>query len=600
MKILVTGAYGLIGQHLINSIPENNQVIATSRIKRKNFDNKKNIINKIINWESEIEINKLLKGVDIVIHGAAVDQSLSFKNPLQAIEFNSLYTQRLINLAIKKGVKKFIYFSTVHVYKSRLIGNISENTGLSNSHPYSISKKLGEEFIINAVENTNTTAIILRLSNVIAPPLLLESNGWGLVSNDFCKQAISNREIKIKNDVSILRDYVDIIQITDLVNHLINYKGKFKKTIYNVSSGNSKTLLEVAQTIQKKCQKFYDFKPIIKYNPSSNLDKTHLKINSKNLKDIGFNIDSNFENSIENNLKFIFKNHRKFFVRKKTYFKNLVYSSVGKKNHILITGSTGFIGQHLLEEIISPKNDITVLVQNINKVKKFPWSNKVHFIEGNLMSDILKKFNPENSTIIHLAWGQLNNYNSDLHLNKYLPESIKFLKKMLLNGCKKILVTGTCFEYGMKNGPLDVNTKTDPINNYALAKDKLRQKLSELKLEYDFKFFWIRIFYTYGKGQNERSVLAQLDKAIDENKEVFEMTEGEQLRDYLPVKEVSKQIINTLKFKDEGIFNICSQKPISIRRLVENRIQNRNSNIKMILGYYDYPEYEPMAFWGVK
>jgi dTDP-6-deoxy-L-talose 4-dehydrogenase (NAD+) len=44
--------------------------------------------------------------------------------------------------------------------------------------------------------------------------------------------------------------------------------------------------------------------------------------------------------------------------------------------------------------------------------------------------------------------------------------------------------------------------------------------------------------------------------------------------------------------------NICSGESVSVRRLVEHRIAKRGADIRLNLGYYPYPTYEPMAFWG--
>jgi dTDP-6-deoxy-L-talose 4-dehydrogenase (NAD+) len=77
------------------------------------------------------------------------------------------------------------------------------------------------------------------------------------------------------------------------------------------------------------------------------------------------------------------------------------------------------------------------------------------------------------------------------------------------------------------------------------------------------------------------------------------MSGGEQLRDYLPVEEVARQIVRlAMARRDIGIVNICSGKPISVRRLVEQWLCERNWQIELKLGYYPYPDYEPMAFWG--
>ena len=103
----------------------------------------------------------------------------------------------------------------------------------------------------------------------------------------------------------------------------------------------------------------------------------------------------------------------------------------------------------------------------------------------------------------------------------------------------------------------------------------------------------------YGKGQNPKSIIPQLELALENNDETFNISGGEQLRDYLPVKKVAEYIVKiSLQNKINGIINCCSGEPISIRKLVENYLKLRNKKIKLNLGYYPYPDYVPMAFWG--
>jgi dTDP-6-deoxy-L-talose 4-dehydrogenase (NAD+) len=93
--------------------------------------------------------------------------------------------------------------------------------------------------------------------------------------------------------------------------------------------------------------------------------------------------------------------------------------------------------------------------------------------------------------------------------------------------------------------------------------------------------------------------LAQLDRAIDRGDESFDMSGGEQLRDYLPAGEVAARLVALAEHSElSQTVNICSGTPISVRKLVENRIAERNANITLNLGHYPYPDYEPMAFWG--
>ena len=172
---------------------------------------------------------------------------------------------------------------------------------------------------------------------------------------------------------------------------------------------------------------------------------------------------------------------------------------------------------------------------------------------------------------------------------------------MINIGIKTIIVTGTCFEFGFKNGPLSPYTKTDPQNPYAKAKDSLRIWLEEKQKLNDFSLKWVRLFYMYGSGQNPNSILSQLERAIKRKEKVFNMSGGEQLRDYLPVSTVAKELINILINKKKiGTLHICSGDPISIRRLVEEHRAKMQSSIKLNLGHYPYSKHEPFAFWGSK
>ena len=77
------------------------------------------------------------------------------------------------------------------------------------------------------------------------------------------------------------------------------------------------------------------------------------------------------------------------------------------------------------------------------------------------------------------------------------------------------------------------------------------------------------------------------------------MSAGEQLRDYLPVEKIARYLAAiVLQHNIQGIINCCNGKPISIRKFIEDYIQQMGYSIKLNLNYFPYPDYEPMAFWG--
>lgn len=270
---------------------------------------------------------------------------------------------------------------------------------------------------------------------------------------------------------------------------------------------------------------------------------------------------------------------------------------------VLVTGASGFIGSHVVNELITRNISVIAADRDIKKAKTKDWFSKVDFLEFDIsnVNDSHLKNLQDVTNVIHLAWEGLPNYKELFHFEKNLPIQYNFLKKIIELGINDISISGTCFEYGMKEGGLSVELNPNPHNAYALAKDTLRRFLQELQKRKAFKLKWIRLFYTYGKGQMGNSLLAQLEKAVGNGDKVFNMSGGEQLRDYLPVEKMAQKIVDFSLDKDlNGIVNCCSGTPISVKRLVEDYVKKNNYDISLNFGYYPYPDYESMAFWGIE
>nr|WP_249794624.1 NAD(P)-dependent oxidoreductase [Bradyrhizobium sp. Oc8] len=268
----------------------------------------------------------------------------------------------------------------------------------------------------------------------------------------------------------------------------------------------------------------------------------------------------------------------------------------------MVTGATGFVGRHVVSALLAKGHSVTAVARNADKARSMPWFTRVHFVSCDLHGDFRPLLSEDlrPAALIHLAWPGLPNYRDFFHLGRNLPADLAFLEAAVDAGVSQIMVAGTCLEYGMQYGPLTERAATAPITTYGFAKDSLRKSLQFLQQKKPFILQWMRLFYMYGEGQSPKSLLAQLDRAIDERAPLFRMSAGDQLRDYLPVEEVAANFVLALENSEacNGVINCCSGKPISVLDLVLQRCQARASDIELQRGYYAYPDYEPLAFWG--
>lgn len=267
---------------------------------------------------------------------------------------------------------------------------------------------------------------------------------------------------------------------------------------------------------------------------------------------------------------------------------------------VAVTGSTGFIGRHVVRDLAA-RDGIEVIASSRSASGAIGLPANVRHVGLDISApsagDYERLGSPD--VLVHLAWSGLPNYRSPHHFESELPAQYRFLRLQVEAGLPSLLVTGTCYEYGMRCGELHESLVAQPANPYAYSKDALRRQLEFLRANGNLQLTWARLFYMYGDGQAGTSLYPQLMFAIGRGDASFKMSAGEQLRDYLPVTDVARQIVDlAIRRPNAGIVNICSGRPTSVRSLVERFLAEHGSSMALDLGRFPYPDYEPMAFWG--
>ena len=236
MRILITGGCGYLGSNLASYLSNfGHKIILGTRKKEFYADWLPSAEIIYIDWHSYENLFEACKGVDQIIHAAGINSQECLSNPISAMKFNCETTIKFAQAALKAGVKRFIFLSTIHVYSSKLIGNFSEDSILSNSHPYAVSKIKAEEGIKMIYEKSKDRFLILRLANVIGTPVYPSINHEELLAYYLCKKIINKENIFLTNPYHV-RDFISIQYLMYFFYKSIDFN--FKQNILNIASGN--------------------------------------------------------------------------------------------------------------------------------------------------------------------------------------------------------------------------------------------------------------------------------------------------------------------------------------------------------------------------
>ena len=305
--VLITGGFGLLGGRLGQYLFGNYNVILASRIDQVAPDWLPLSETIKIDWESEMSLLNACKSVDIIIHASGLNAQECGDDPEKALLVNGTYTQRLVDAAVKQGVKKIIYLSTAHVYSNNLTGVVTEDMPVTNEHPYATSHVVGERAVLSAANQGDIGGAVVRIANAFGRPVNKDVNCWMLLVNDLCKQAVVENSLILYGDSATVRDFVTIVDFCSTIKFLIEDKGASGNVI-NIGSGKARTIGEMAEKVQFICKNVLGFEPPIIYNKESSIKKITFDFRTDYLNNTGFEFANDFDKEIKDLIIFCKEN----------------------------------------------------------------------------------------------------------------------------------------------------------------------------------------------------------------------------------------------------------------------------------------------------
>ncbi len=294
--VLVTGGLGFIGGRVIPAL------LATG-LYRVRIGSRKQTLSKDIfpAWAAQLEcvgydlfsgagLEAACTGVDAIVHLAALNEGDSTRDPEVALLVTGLGTLKLLRAAEATGVQRFLYFSTAHVYGSPLQGVITEQTLARPGHPYSITHRVAEDFVLAAHDRKTLTGIVARCSNGFGAAADSRANCWMLLVNDLCRQAVMQRKLVLKSSGLQWRDFITLHDVGRAVIHLLQVEPeRVGNGLFNLGGELALRVLDVTERIAERCEAVFGFRPVIeKLGATCGTEQPPLNYSIDKLKATGF------------------------------------------------------------------------------------------------------------------------------------------------------------------------------------------------------------------------------------------------------------------------------------------------------------------------
>jgi len=229
---------------------------------------------------------------------------------------------------------------------------------------------------------------------------------------------------------------------------------------------------------------------------------------------------------------------------------------------VFVTGGRGFLGRFVLRELAGCHQ---VLCLNRSLEAKKPQAG-VEWVCGDLAQPEtwkrrLREFSAE--CCLHLAWEGLPDY-SWASCRRNLDHTLELTQILLRLGIRQMVVAGSCWEYGKGEGLQSEGQIPGALSTFGAAKRALHLMVGSLAESEGLQCRWARIFFAYGPGQRESSLIPSLWRQFSEGRSLSVREPGA-LQDFIHVEDVARGMVKLLPANvPSGAYNLGTGFPTQV------------------------------------
>lgn len=269
---------------------------------------------------------------------------------------------------------------------------------------------------------------------------------------------------------------------------------------------------------------------------------------------------------------------------------------------IFVTGATGFVGGYFVRQALASGHYVRATRRSASSIGAI--DSKLEWLDVSLDAVGSKHFEGCDAFVHFAAAGVSPKQASREELtywNVSIPQLL--LEKAYAAGIRRVVIAGTFAEYGLSANHYDLippDAPLIPTTSYASSKAAGFVTCYATAIELGLELSYLRVFSAFGDGQYESNFWPALRKAALEGRD-FEMTPGEQIRDYIPVEQVVLSFLYAVTRTDmmagsPVVLNVGSGIPVSMRVFAETWWQKFQATGALKVGALPYRPNEVMRF----
>ena len=270
---------------------------------------------------------------------------------------------------------------------------------------------------------------------------------------------------------------------------------------------------------------------------------------------------------------------------------------------VFLTGASGFVGRQILKHLLADGHEVTVAVRPGSMLRAGLSTSDINVV---LTRDLFAEREDwwtralsGHDTLIHAAWfSDSKSYQHSRFNFICTVGSIVMARAAARAGVGHVIGLGTCMEYRLPSTRIQPDAPLGPSTIHSAAKLATYFALRRHAASAGQRFTWARLFYLHGEFEQPGRLAPRIHDCLSRGEHV-RLAGGTQLRDFLHVADAGRMIAGIAATGQQGVVNICSGRPTTVRLFAERIADMYGRRDLLIFSNDPVPPGDPAAVVGV-